>query len=123
MVSHYCWIDRFKKFQSIHVAHIKCVNGIARIAGGSTHINGVLLVLDRLRDDLRVEVVVQTVVEMRLDGQRLGQKLLDELLLRRLTENDALGCNQPSSIESIYLTTPEAHQNEKKSNTNEWSSM
>ncbi|KAG5462685.1 MAG: LOW QUALITY PROTEIN: hypothetical protein BJ554DRAFT_4068 [Olpidium bornovanus] len=53
-------------------------------------IDRVLLVLDRLRDDLGVEVVVQEVVEVRLHGKRLVQKLSVKVLPDRLAHDRAL---------------------------------
>lgn len=43
-------------------------------------VHGVLLVLHRLGDNLRVEVVVEAVVQVGLHRQRLVQELLEEVL-------------------------------------------
>ena len=53
-------------------------------------VHGVLLVLDRLCDDLSVEVVVQRVVQVALHRDRLVEELLVEVLAGGLTEQDAL---------------------------------
>lgn len=53
-------------------------------------VDGVLLVLDGLRDDLCVKVVVHPVVEMALHGQRVVQELLEEVLLGALAHQNAL---------------------------------
>jgi predicted thioredoxin/glutaredoxin len=46
----------------------------------SQPVDGILLVLDGLGDDLGVEVVVEGEVKMRLDRETLVEELLEELL-------------------------------------------
>ena len=53
-------------------------------------VDRVLLVLDRLRDDLGAHVVVEEVVEVRLDGERLVQELAVEELHARVAQQHAL---------------------------------
>mmetsp|Transcript_15351 Transcript_15351/g.26133 ORF Transcript_15351/g.26133 Transcript_15351/m.26133 type:complete len:396 (-) Transcript_15351:1333-2520(-) len=53
-------------------------------------VDGVLLVLDRLRHHLGAHVVVEVVVQVGLDGERLVEKLAVEGLLGRVAEEHAL---------------------------------
>ena len=53
-------------------------------------INSVLLVLDRLGDNLSIEVIVEAVVQVRLCRKWLVEELLEEVLLRSLAKQDTL---------------------------------
>mmetsp|Transcript_10154 Transcript_10154/g.33218 ORF Transcript_10154/g.33218 Transcript_10154/m.33218 type:complete len:242 (-) Transcript_10154:1105-1830(-) len=77
--------------RALDVVEVRVLRQPPVVEGPRQIVDGVLLVFDRLRHDLRVHVVVEGPVQLRLHGEGIVEEAPEVLLLRRVAEHRALG--------------------------------